>query len=72
MIEDHIAPAVVSEQAIYRGEIDARLPVGIGNGSWGSLDVHGAVPPSQALAVYGKGSRWRRHYCDGQTTFRSS
>ena len=57
---DYVGPAFADEaRKIHRGESDARLPVGVGDGCWSSLDVHRAVPPSQALAVYAKGSRWQ-------------
>ena len=52
MVEDHISPAVMSEQAIYCGKIHARLPVDIGGGSVvGGLNVHGEV---SLAAVYAK------------------
>jgi hypothetical protein len=52
MVEDHISSTLMSEQAIYCGEIHARPPVEIGGGSVvGGLNVHGEV---SLAAIYAK------------------
>ncbi len=52
MVEDHVAPAMMRQQAIHGGEIDAGLPVGVGRGDGDGLEVHRSGSSGSALSSW--------------------